>query len=241
MLIIDKDTKTLDALAAGVAAEGYQTQIALDGQAGLEAARAGEHDLIVLDADLPRLDGFSLIESLRQAGDETPVIFLTARGSVPDRVRGLSLGADDYVTKPFDPAELLARIKSVLRRTGARSSAAGWQASEWRVLRIGDLELDLIRNRAARAGQQLKLTPKEFALLSLLARLRGQVLTRPVIARQIWDMNLDTGTNVVDVHVRRLRAKVDDPFDHKLVHTIRGEGYVLEDRDQGNEGSKSEC
>lgn len=234
LLIIDSEAAALEMLQARVAAEGYQVQIASDGEEGLEAARAGGHDLIVLDAELSKQDGFSVVETLRLAGDETPIIFLTARASVEDRVRGLSLGADDYVTKPFAPAELLARIRSVLRRTRAQSGQNDPKSSEWRVLRIGDLDLDLIRNRAVRAGQKLRLTPKEFALLSLLARMRGQVVTRPVIANQIWDVKMRSGTNVVDVHVRRLRAKIDDPFNHKLLHTVRGEGYVLEERDTGN-------
>jgi two-component system copper resistance phosphate regulon response regulator CusR len=230
LLIIDDQPKTLEILQDVFAAEGYQVQAASDGEKGLQAARAGGFDLVLLDVDLPKRDGFSVVESLRKAGNETPVIFLTGRDSVDDRIRGLSLGSDDYVTKPFVPAELLARIKSVLRRTRAGSQDGDWQTSQRSLIRIGDLELDLIRNRAARAGRQLKLTPKEFALLSLLARQRGQVLSRLVIAEQIWDTKLDAGTNVVDVHVRRLRAKIDDPFDRKMVHTIRGVGYVLEDK-----------
>lgn len=225
LLIIDADTKTLQMLQNAFAAEGYQVQVASDGEEGLHAAQAGGIDLVLLDADLPRRDGFSVVESLRTAGNDTPIIFLTARGSVEDRVHGLSLGSDDYVIKPFVPAELLARIKSLLRRTRA-PPADGVRG----LLRIGDLELDLIRHRAVRSGRHLKLTPKEFALLSLLARQRGQVLSRPVIAGQIWDTKLDANTNVVDVHVRRLRSKVDDPFDKKMVHTVRGVGYVLEER-----------
>jgi two-component system copper resistance phosphate regulon response regulator CusR len=228
LLIIDEDSRTLESLRAGLADRGWEVESATDGERGLEAARVHRHELILLDVSLPGRDGYSVMESLRQAGDETPIIILTARDSVEDRVRGLSLGADDYVIKPFVPAELLARVKSVLRRTRGRPAGSAGKPDD-RILRIGDLELDLTRNRAARAGRPLRLTPKEFALLSLLARQRGHALTRPVIAEQIWDMKLDAGTNVVDVHVRRLRAKVDDPFDHKLVHTVRGVGYVLEE------------
>jgi len=229
LLIIDDETRTAEMLQDVLAREGYQVQAASDGEEGFQAARAGGIDLVLLDVDLPKRDGFSLVESLRKAGNETPVIFLTARGAIEDRIRGLSLGSDDYVIKPFAPGELLARIKSVLRRTRAGSDEGDYSSGQ-RLLRIGDLELDLIRNRAVRAGRQLKLTPKEFALLSLLARQHGQVLSRPAIAEQIWDTKLEAGTNVVDVHVRRLRSKVDDPFDHKIVHTIRGVGYVLEER-----------
>ena len=170
---------------------------------------------------LPGRDGWSIMENLRKEGSLTPVLFLTARDTVQDRVRGLELGADDYLVKPFAFSELLARVRSVLRRGPTRQLGP---------IKIADLEIDLTAHRVSRAGKRLDLTPKEFALLSLLARRVGEVLSRTLIAEQIWDMNFDSDSNVVDVHVRRLRMKVDDPFESKLIHTVRGVGYVLEER-----------
>jgi two-component system copper resistance phosphate regulon response regulator CusR len=170
---------------------------------------------------LPQRDGWSILAELRRSGKQTPVLFLTARDAVPDRVKGLELGADDYLVKPFAFSELLARVRSVLRRRAGKAPD---------VLRIGDLEVDLLRHKATRGGKRLDLTAKQFALLALLARRSGEVLSRTLIAEQVWDMNFDSDTNVVDVHVRRLRAKVDDPFEQKLIHTVRGAGYVLEER-----------
>ena len=170
---------------------------------------------------LPGRDGWSIMENLRKEGSLTPVLFLTARDTVQDRVRGLELGADDYLVKPFAFSELLARVRSVLRRGPTRQLGP---------IKIADLEIDLTAHRVSRGGKRLDLTPKEFALLSLLARRVGEVLSRTLIAEQIWDMNFDSDSNVVDVHVRRLRMKVDDPFESKLIHTVRGVGYVLEER-----------
>jgi two-component system copper resistance phosphate regulon response regulator CusR len=170
---------------------------------------------------LPRRDGWGVLSELRRSGERTPVLFLTARDAICDRVKGLELGADDYLVKPFAFSELLARVRSILRRTASREPEA---------LRVADLEIDLVRDRAARAGQRLDLTPKEFKLLALLARRAGEVLSRTLIAREVWDMTFGGDTNVVDVHVRRLRAKLDDPFDRPLVQTVRGIGYVLEER-----------
>jgi two-component system copper resistance phosphate regulon response regulator CusR len=161
-----------------------------------------------------------VLSELRREGVQTPVLFLTAKDSLPDRVKGLNLGADDYLVKPFAFSELLARVRSILRRGPTRRAET---------LRRGDLEIDLVRHRAARAGKKLDLTPKEFSLLSFLARHPGEVQSRTTIAEQVWDMNFDGGTNVVDVHVRRLRSKVDDPFERKLIHTVRGMGYVLDE------------
>jgi two-component system copper resistance phosphate regulon response regulator CusR len=170
---------------------------------------------------LPNLDGWAVLTALRQEGKQTPVLYLTARDAVHDRVKGLELGADDYLVKPFAFSELLARVRSVLRRGPARQAEA---------IRVADLEVDVVRLRAVRAGRRLDLTPKEFALLSLLARRAGDVLSRTLIAEQVWDMNFDSDTNVVDVHIRHLRSKLDDPFERKLIHTVRGVGYVLEER-----------
>ncbi len=170
---------------------------------------------------LPKQDGWSVIAEIRRSGKQTPVLFLTARDTVQDRVKGLELGADDYIVKPFAFSELLARVRSILRRSPTRQPE---------ILRITDLEIDLLRHKAIRGGKRLDLTPKEFSLLSFLARRTGEVLSRTLIAEQVWDMNFDSDTNVVDVAVRRLRRKVDDSFTKKLIHTIRGVGYILEDR-----------
>jgi two-component system copper resistance phosphate regulon response regulator CusR len=221
ILVIEDEAKTAAYLAKGLGESGFVVDVAPDGEAGLERARSGDYDLLIVDVMLPRRDGWSVVSSLREAGRTTPVVFLTARDLVEDRVRGLDLGADDYLLKPFAFSELLARIRSVLRRGSAR------QPDE---LRVADLEIDLPRQRVVRSGGRIDLTAKEFALLSLLARRAGQPLSRTVIAEQVWDMNFDPGSNVVDVHVRRLRSKVDDPFERKLIHTVRGVGYVLEDR-----------
>ena len=194
--------------------------VAEDGAAGLDFARASDYDLIVLDVLLPGKDGWSVLAELRRNGKETPVLFLTARDAVEDRVRGLHAGADDYLVKPFAFAELLERVRTLLRRSPVRQPET---------LRIGDLEIDSSRYRATRAGRRLDLTPKEFSLFSLLARRKGEVLTRTLIAAQVWDMNFDSHTNVVEVHMRRLRAKVDDLFERKLIRTVRGVGYVLEE------------
>ena len=222
ILIIEDEPKAAAYLAKGLTETGFVVDVAARGDEGLALARGGGYDLVILDVMLPGLDGWSVLTALRGAGQPTPVLFLTARDAVPDRVKGLELGADDYLVKPFAFSELLARVRSVLRRGTARQSD---------VVRVADLEVDAVRHRAIRGGQRLDLTPKEFALLSLLARRAGEVLSRTLIAEQVWDMNFDSDSNVVDVHVRRLRAKVDAPFDRKLIHTVRGVGYVLEDRD----------
>jgi two-component system, OmpR family, copper resistance phosphate regulon response regulator CusR len=184
-------------------------------------AQSGTYDIAILDLMLPGRDGFDVLAGLRQTGTQTPIIILTARDGIEQRVRGLNLGADDYLVKPFAFSELLARLRSVLRRGSVRRADT---------VRVADLELDLVSQKATRAGTRLDLTQKEFLLLSLLARRRGEVLSRTVIAQQVWDLNFDAGTNVIDVHIRRLRAKVDDPFDVRLIHTVRGAGYVLDER-----------
>ena len=222
VLIVEDETKTAAYLAKGLREHGFVADVARDGRDGLHMAQSETYDVAILDVMLPGRDGWSVLRDLRGSGSSLPVLFLTARDGVPDRVRGLELGADDYLVKPFAFSELLARIRTILRRGASR------QPEE---LCVGDLDLDLVRRRVQRAGQKLELSPKEFALLSLLMRRTGEVLSRTLIAEQVWDMNFDSDTNVVDVHIRRLRAKVDDPFDHKLIHTVRGAGYVLEVRE----------
>jgi two-component system copper resistance phosphate regulon response regulator CusR len=220
ILVVEDEKKTAAYLRKGLTESGFIVDVAEEGTAGLCMARAGDYDLIVLDVMLPGKDGWSVLADLRRCGKETPVLFLTARDGVEDRVRGLHAGADDYLVKPFAFAELLERIRTVVRRSPIRQAET---------LRIGDLEIDSSRHRAMRAGKRLDLTPKEFSLLSLLARRKGEVVTRTLIAGQVWDMNFDSHTNVVDVHIRRLRTKVDDPFEHKLIRTVRGVGYVIDE------------
>jgi two-component system copper resistance phosphate regulon response regulator CusR len=221
ILIVEDEKKTAAYLRKGLGENGFAVDIAYQGEEGLHFARTGDYDLIILDVMLPARDGWSILTELRRTGKLTPALFLTARDPVLDRVKGLELGADDYLVKPFAFSELLARVRSILRRGPGRQPE---------ILRIGDLELDLLRHKAIRGGRHMDLTAKEFALLSLLARRTGEVLSRTLIVEQVWDMNFDSDTNVVDVHVRRLRAKVDDPFACKLIHTVRGVGYVLEER-----------
>jgi two-component system copper resistance phosphate regulon response regulator CusR len=219
VLIVEDEIKAAAYLRKGLSEHGYIADIAKNGEDGLYLAESSEYDLLILDVMLPQRDGWSVIAELRRTGRQTPVLFLTARDSVPDRVKGLDLGADDYLVKPFAFSELLARIRTILRRGPGRRMES---------LRFADLELDPLGHKAVRAGKRLDLTPKEFLLLALFVRRAGEVLSRTLIAEQVWDMNFDSGTNVVDVHVRRLRSKVDDPFEKKLIHTIRGVGYVLE-------------
>jgi two-component system copper resistance phosphate regulon response regulator CusR len=221
ILIVEDEPKTAAFLAKGLGESGFVTEAAADGEEALRKAAATGYDVVLLDVLLPKRDGWSVLSELRAAGSQTPVLLLTARDAVDDRVKGLDLGADDYLVKPFAFSELLARIRSLLRRGTARTQD---------VFRVADLEVDVLRHKVSRGGQRLDLTPKEFALLLLLVRRTGEVLTRTRIAEEVWGINFDTGTNVVDVHVRRLRAKVDDPFPCKLIHTMRGIGYVLEER-----------
>jgi two-component system copper resistance phosphate regulon response regulator CusR len=222
ILVVEDEPKTAAYLKKGLAEHGFVVDICDEGERGLNAARTKSYELIVLDVMLPGRDGWSIVRDLRQAGNRTPVLYLTARDAVADRVKGLEIGADDYLVKPFAFSELLARVRNILRRGPSRQPDT---------LQVADLEIDTARHRATRSGHRLDLTPKEFLLLALLIRRQGEVLSRTLIAEQVWDMNFDSDTNVVDVHVRRLRAKVDDPFEKKLIHTVRGVGYVLEARD----------
>jgi len=219
LLVIEDEPKTAGFLKRGFGEAGFLVDIAADGLAGLNMIQTCQYDLIVLDIMLPGLDGLKILAWMRQSGVQTPVLMLTARDSTPDRVAGLELGADDYLVKPFAFSELLARTRTILRRPPLREPA---------ILRVGDLELDLAGHRATRTGQRLDLTSREFALLALFVRRAGEVLTRSFIAESVWDVSFQGDTNVVDVSVRRLRGKVDDPFSRKLIRTVRGVGYVLE-------------
>src|SRR5213082_1249930 len=219
ILVIEDEKKTAAFLAKGLREVGFVVDLARDGETGLELARASRFDLLVVDIRLPNKDGWEVVADLRRDGIRTPILFLTARDSVRDRVKGLELGADDYLVKPFAFSELLARVRSVLRR-----SSAGHERGH---LHIHDLEIDTRKYKACRSGTPLHLTSKEFLLLAHLVRRAGEAVSRNEIANQIWDIDFPINTNVVDVMVRRLRAKVDDPFKEKLVRTIRGVGYVL--------------
>jgi len=220
ILVVEDEPKTGDYLKQGLTEAGFMVDLARDGLDGLHLALTEAYDLAVLDVMLPGIEGWQVLQGIRKAGKDMPVLFLTARDSVDDRVKGLQTGADDYLVKPFAFSELLARVRTLLRR--------GSKTKEADVLRAADLELDLMRRRVTRAGKKIDLTSKEFSLLELLLRRQGEVLPRSLIASQVWDMNFDSDTNVIEVAIRRLRAKVDDSFELKLIHTVRGMGYVLE-------------
>ncbi|WP_158902231.1 heavy metal response regulator transcription factor [Burkholderia sp. L27(2015)] len=218
VLIVEDELKTGEYLKKGLEESGFSVELARDGVDGLHLALEDDYDLVVLDVMMPRKDGWAMLKDLR-ARKSTPVLFLSARDDVEDRVRGLELGADDYLVKPFAFVELLARVRTLVRRGPPR---------EAELTVVGDLEIDSIRRRVKRAGVRIELTPREFSLLQLLARRRGEVMSRTQIASYVWDMNFDSDTNVVEVAVRRLRAKIDDAFPDKLIHTVRGVGYMLD-------------
>ena len=218
ILVVEDEVKAADYLRKGLSESGYVVEVAHNGIDGQFLAQESEFDLVILDVMLPGLDGWQLLQIIRRKS-QVPVLFLTARDAVEDRVKGLELGADDYLVKPFSYAELLARVRTLLRRGPPR---------EVEQFQVADLQLDVLRRRVLRGAERITLTNKEFALLQLLMERSGEVLSRTQIASQVWQMNFDSDTNVVDVAIRRLRAKVDDPFTPKLIHTVRGMGYTLE-------------
>ena len=219
ILVVEDETKTGEYLRQGLGEAGYTTDWVQDGHAGQQLALSEDYDLIILDVMLPGLNGWQVLTAIRREGKNTPVLMLTARDQIEDRVKGLELGADDYLVKPFAFAELLARIRSLLRRGRAREPES---------LQVADLELDVLKRRAYRGGKRIDLTAKEFALLELLMRRQGEVLPRSLIASLIWDMNFDSDTNVIEVAIKRLRTKVDTGYDTRLITTVRGMGYILE-------------
>lgn len=220
LLIVEDEVKTGEYLRQGLTEAGFVVDFANNGLDGHHLAMTERYDLLILDIMLPDVDGWRILNSLRESGNDVPVLFLTSRDSIDDRVKGLELGADDYLVKPFAFAELLARVRTLLRRGTTPPTDIN--------LRIADLELDPARRRVSRSGKQINLTAKEFSLLELLIRRHGEVLPRSLIASQVWDMNFDSDTNVIDVAIRRLRAKIDDDFSPKLIQTVRGMGYMID-------------
>ena len=221
ILVIEDEPKAAGYLRQGLTESGFAVEVAHTGVDGLHAAVNGDHDLVLLDLMLPGIDGFAVLSALRTSR-QIPVLLLTARDNTDDKVRGFELGADDYLVKPFAFPELLARVRALLKRGKAHATDPS--------LRVADLEIDPVRHRATRSGQRIDLSAKEFALLTLLTQRTGEVLSRTQISSLVWDIHFDSDTNVVEVAIRRLRAKIDDPFDDKLIHTVRGVGYVLERR-----------
>lgn len=229
LLLVEDQSMAADYIAKGMKENDFVVDVANNGVDGLHFLLTNDYDLAILDVMLPGMNGWKILELARQAGKATPVMFLTARDEVEDRVRGLELGAEDYLIKPFSFSELLARVRVIMRRQAVHAPVA-----EESVLQISTLQLDFLKHRVSRAGKRIELTQKEFLLLSLLMRRSGEVLSRTVLAEQVWDMNFDPETNVIDVAIRRLRSKIDDGYDLKLLHTIRGAGYVLEERDNAD-------
>jgi two-component system copper resistance phosphate regulon response regulator CusR len=215
VLVVEDEPKTGDYLRKGLTESGYVVNLARNGVDGLHLALEGQHDVIVLDVMMPEMDGWQLLERLRLCSD-MPVLFLTARDQLEDRLKGFELGADDYLVKPFSFAELLARIRTLLRRGQTRQE---------NILTVADLRIDVLKRRVTRGVQRIELTNKEFALLHFFVSHADEVLPRSLIASCVWDMNFDSDTNLVDVMVRRLRQKIDEPFDDRLIHSVRGVGY----------------
>ncbi len=222
VLLVEDEKKTSSYIKRALSEQGFSVDVTANGPEGLYLATEYDYDAIILDIMLPGMDGFGVLEGLR-ATKQTPVLMLSARGSVEERVKGLRCGADDYLAKPFSLIELVARLQALLRRRGQ-------DGADITQLQIHDLHIDLLGRRVARAGERIELTAKEFSLLSLLARHQGEILSKMMIAEQVWDMNFDSDANVVEVAIKRLRAKVDAPYPVKLLHTVRGMGYVLECR-----------
>jgi len=220
ILVVEDEKKVASFIRRGLEAEHYEVDVAHDGANGLRQALITSYDVIILDVMLPGRDGLDVLRDLRARGHGTPILLLTARAAVPDKVAGLDLGADDYLTKPFEFSELLARVRALLRR-----GAAGGPP----ILAVADLTLDPATRTVSRAGQPIELSPREFALLEFFMRNPGRVLTRTVIAQHVWGVDFDTFTNVIDVYVNYLRRKVDAPFEPRLLHTVRGIGYVLKE------------
>lgn len=222
ILLVEDEVKTAEYISKGLRENGFIVDIANNGEDGLFQALNTHYDIIILDVMLPKKDGFEIMRELKYTKPTPRVLFLTARDDIDDRVKGLELGADDYLVKPFAFSELLARVRSIMRRGIVQTADS---------LSLADLTIDIVKHKAVRSHLRLDLTPKEFALLVLLMQRKGEVLSRTLIAECVWDINFDSDTNVVDVAIRRLRQKIDDPFDKKLIHTIRGMGYLLEERE----------
>jgi two-component system OmpR family response regulator len=220
VLIVEDDLEASDAMSRGLAEAGHECTAAADGEAGLAAAGCEAFDVLIVDRMMPRLDGVSLVERLRAGGDQTPVLFLSALGEIHDRVSGLKAGGDDYLVKPYAFAELIARIEALARRRETGSVRT--------VLKVGDLEMDLLGREVRRAGREIDLQPREFQLLEFLMRNAGQSVTRTMLLEKVWEYHFDPQTNVIDVHISRLRAKIDKGFERAMLQTVRGAGYRLE-------------